>query len=93
MSEYVGKTVLIGLTFLTEEGEVGRREQFGGRISSIGEDVIRVELTNGKEYGLPPDLTALRPAPPGVYKSTSSGEVFENPDFLASWTISPPEKS
>jgi hypothetical protein len=90
-SDLVNKTVVIGLTFLNQQGEVDHRAQLAGTITSVGEDVVRIELTNGEEYTLPPDLDAFQPGKPGIYRSKTTGEVIENPDFITTWTIAPPD--
>lgn len=90
--DIVNKTVLIGLTILNEQGEVDRREQFSGTIRWVSEETIHVELDDGEDYTLPPDLDALHPAAPGVYTLKGSGKKIENPDFLTSWTITPPQE-
>src|SRR5581483_9443190 len=88
-SDLVGKTVLIGLTYLNEEGGVDHRTQLRGTFTWADEEMVRIELADGEEFTLPPDLEAFQPAPPGKYTLKGSGEVVENPDYLCAWTITP----
>jgi hypothetical protein len=89
--DYLGKTVIIGLTYYREvhgEQELVEQRQVHGRIArvSYGEGVI-IESENDTEYKLPPDLSLLEPAPPGEYEERSTGEVISNPDFITMWTV------
>jgi len=42
-------------------------------------------------YVLPPDLSALKPAPEGKYRLKSTGEVIVNPELMTIWTLNAPE--
>ena len=87
----IGKSIIIGLTFLNYEGAIVERKQLFGVIRSIGEDGIYIKLQNSEEeYTLPPDLSAIEKAPQGEYRLKSTGEVIVNPDLKASWTIQEP---
>lgn len=62
--------------------------QVHGRILRVSEDEGMVlELPNGSEFHLPPDLTVLQDAPPGEYTESSTGSAICDPDFLAMWEI------
>jgi hypothetical protein len=45
---------------------------------------------SGDVYTLPPDLRAFFPAPPGSYRLRETGEVVVDPDYTATWNITPP---
>jgi hypothetical protein len=87
----LGKTLLAGLTYLEPEGD--RLVQVYGEVVTL--DARRgIELRlSGKRSGdcfwLPPDLRAVSAATPGSYRLKVTGEVVENPDFTALWTIHP----
>jgi hypothetical protein len=88
----IGKHVLVGLTYLDAEGEVEEQEQFHGVIVEGGgpdEGVTLKRADTGEVVTLPP---GLEPAEPGEYTLRSSGETVVDPDFVATWTISPPEE-
>lgn len=63
-SDLVGKTVLVGLTYLNEAGEVDHREQLRGTFTWADEEMVRIELSDGEEFTLPPDLDVFEPAAP-----------------------------
>ena len=89
---YVGKRVLIILTYLDSTGAVKDRVQRHGIITRINEAVIAVNLQDtGEEFTLPADLSALRVAA-GEYRLKPSGEIVVNPDYLAVWTITEPDE-
>lgn len=90
-AELVGKTLLIGLTYVRYSGEPIEQRQLYGVVESAGPEVVVVRLSNGGEYRLPPDFRGVEPAPPGTYTLRSTGECIENPDYLCSWTITRPD--
>ena len=92
-ASFIGKHLLIGITYLDHDDSLIGREQFHGHIVRINEhEGIVVKLNgSGGEYKLPPDLNSLRQAPEGEYRLRSTGEVIVNPDLLTSWTINKPK--
>ena len=87
---YVGKYILIGLTYLDHEGNELRTDQRHGVITSANRDTIEISLRGVHEeqsWRLPPDLGAIFIADPGIYKLRATNEVVENPDLIANWTI------
>ncbi len=91
-NDYVGKHLLISLTYLDRAGEVKHKVQMHGIITRINEAIIAVERQdNGEEFTIPADMDALRAAAEGEYRLKPSGEVVVNPDYLAVWTIAEPE--
>ncbi|MBQ1499111.1 MAG: hypothetical protein IIZ38_12420 [Sphingomonas sp.] len=86
-----GATVLVGLTFVSAEGE--RREQVFGTVMEVGPGGITLRLEGargGELFALPPDLDAFAPADPGIYRLRETGEKVIDPDFTAAWTVSRP---
>lgn len=82
----IGKTLLMNLTFLDEDGEVVERQQFFGVVIDADEgEGITLDLLgehDGDTYTLPPQTSAIKAAEPGV---VSLGG--DKPDFVASWII------
>jgi hypothetical protein len=91
-ASFVGKHLLIGLTYLDHLGEVVEQKQLHGEITRITphEGVIISLAPSGDEFRLPPDLRSLQVAPPGEYRLRSTGEVVVNLDLLTQWTINKP---
>lgn len=84
----INAVVLIGITRLN--GDEATQEQFFGTIEKADPQGILLMLGGlraGEQYRLPPDPRAFTQADPGVYRLRSTGEVLENPDFIATWTI------
>jgi hypothetical protein len=92
----VGKTVIIGLTYVDAEGAVDRREQLHGQIvSADSEKGFAVELRGkraGETYWMPPQPDNVHPAPPGTYRLRSTGEEIVDPDLVSNWIISKPDE-
>ncbi len=93
--DYVGKTVLIGVTYLDHKERVTSQIQWYGTITEVSNQKgIVINLKNDTNYcALPPDLSALRPAKKGEYKLHSTGEIVIDPDFLTTWTRKAPDPS
>jgi hypothetical protein len=87
---YIGKHLLVGITYLDHEGKLLEQNQFHGEIVRINENegiVIRLHDSD-EEFKLPPSVKSLQPAPPGEYRLRATGEVVVNPDFITTWTKS-----
>lgn len=84
-ARYLGKRLLVGITYETHAGEFLRQEQFHGLIVQAGKDCIVIERADsGERVSLPPEL---QKAPPGEYRLRSTGEVVVDPDYLAKWVF------
>ena len=88
---FIGKTIIIGLTFLDNINQKVQRRQLSGTISDINEKGIFVNLDEGGVYTLPPDVSAIQAAPPGEYEFESTGKVVVNPDYMTTWRIYKPD--
>ncbi len=93
--QLIGKTVIIGLTYVDGADTVTRRVQIHGVIGLANQtDGVRIDLLGtkaGDTYWLPPDTSNFDPAQPGVYRLKETGEEIVDPDFLSTWTIHAPE--
>ena len=87
----LGRLVLVGLTYVTPDGEVIERVQVKGVVVRCDPATVHIEQADGGELlTLPPDLRPFQPAPAGSYRLRSTGEVVLDPDYLATWTIRRP---
>ena len=82
---------MVGLSYykvVDDEEKFVEQKQIHGRILrvSYGEGVV-IELDDGSEYKLPPDLSLLQPASPGEYTETSTGKLIVDPDLVTKWTL------
>jgi hypothetical protein len=89
LKSLIGKNVVIGLNLLDNEGTLRGTNQVHGRIirASRAEGIVVFLEEDQQEFRLPPQPSALQPAPPGQYREKRSGAVIENPDFLTVWDI------
>ena len=84
--------MLVGITRLNRAGKVAEQRQFHGRVARVSrEEGIVIVNAAGEELKLPPDVRAFVPADPGEYRLRSTGEVVVDPDYTATWTITPPD--
>lgn len=91
-NEYVGKHLLMSLTYLDRAGALDHKVQLHGVITRINEAVIAVERQdNGEEFTLPAILSNLEVAAEGEYRLKPSGDVVVNPDYLVVYTIGGPD--
>ena len=89
--KYIGKTILVGISVFSAEGELIDRYQYFGEIVSIGKDVIRIKTDEGDSRTIPPDFSAIEKAQKGIYTLKSNGRQIENPDFISSWSVTKEE--
>jgi hypothetical protein len=91
LTKYVGKTIIVGMSYREYGHEVSRQYQFHGDIVRVNlQEGVVVRLPSGEERQLPPDARAFKPAPPGEYRFRSTGEVIVNPDLMTTWFVDPP---
>jgi hypothetical protein len=92
-ASYIGKHLLVGVTYLDHNEHMLEKEQFHGDIVRINEhEGIVIKLRDsGNEFKLPPQVETLRPASPGEYQLRATGEVVVNPDLVATWTVVKPK--
>lgn len=91
-ASYIGKHLLIGVSYLDHNERLLEQKQFHGDIVRINdhEGIVIKLRDSGNEYTLPPDIDALRPAPVGEYRLRATGEVVVNPDLMTTWTLTKP---
>jgi hypothetical protein len=83
-AEFIGKTVLVGMTYVDADDNVLEQRQWHGRIESVGE-LLEIRVHGSDEIRtLLPKLSA---AEPGEYHLRSTGEVVVDPDFIATWEV------
>lgn len=90
---YVGKYILIGVTYLDHEGQLLEQIQMHGTVVSVSPDGIAIALgglRTGESWVMPPVLDSISPANPGIYNLRSTGEIIEDPDLLATWSVTKP---
>jgi hypothetical protein len=93
-ASYVGKYVLIGLTYKDHLGNETNQEQMHGVIESASVNGVQISLRGtraGTTWNSPPLLDAIRPAKPGNYTLSTTNETIENPDLLCNWIITSPK--
>jgi len=87
---FVGKYILVGITYLDSLGKELRRQQLHGIVERAGPEGILISLRGAREgqsWNMPPLLRAISPAEPGIYRLHETGEKIENPDLLATWEM------
>jgi hypothetical protein len=89
MITYVGKKILVGLSFYSEQHELIYEGQIAGKITRVNNEGITIQPENSlDEFKLPPDIAALQAAAPGLYNLRNGNvESVENPDFTVVYNI------
>ena len=91
---YLGKYILIGVTYMNSAGQVEDSVQMHGVVESASRDGIKVSLKgerDGQSWTMPADPSAISPAQPGRYQLPETGEIIENPDFICTWMVQKPQ--
>ncbi len=87
ISDLLGKTILVGITYYTRDNEILEQKQYWGTVIEANEQQILFRQKNGELFGLPPDLRSTKPAPKGEYRLRSTGETVVDPDFTSTWSV------
>lgn len=86
-----GAVVLVGMT--DRDPQADRLEQVFGTVIAVDRIkgvVLRLGGSrSGDVFHLPPDLRPFRAAAPGSYRLRAGGDVVEDPDYIADWTVTP----
>ena len=86
LSQLIGKTLLVGITYLDSDGRADRQIEFAGIVVAV-EPLVTIERGTEKTFTLPAAPEAFAVGTPGTYRLRSTGEVVVNPDFVTSWTV------
>lgn len=91
---FVGKKILVGLTYLNANGEVREQLQLHGSISSVGDHTVAFVKADGSgQFSIPFDGQLDTADPEAVYTLRSATESVTGVNFVASFTIHPPSGS
>jgi hypothetical protein len=93
-SDFVGKVILLGVTYENSLGEVTGQQQWSGTIKTYSNTLgIQIDLDDSDEFcAIPPMAEAISKAPEGEYRLRSTGKVIVNPAYLATWICKKPEE-
>ena len=87
LKSLLNKTIVVGITYFDANGyEIGKK-QFAGIITKADKK-SGIEVFNKSTNSiitLPPDLTAIESAQPGIYTLKSTGETVTDPDYTSTW--------
>lgn len=89
MDNAIGKTILVGLTIVSNVGAVEQR-QLVGTITECSPDsgiLIASDTPSTEDVRLPYCPVALVAAPPGTYNLAGSNREVKDPDYITSWTF------
>jgi hypothetical protein len=93
---YVGKYILVGITYYDYLDNELERNQLHGIIESATPNGIVILLKgvhSNEKWNMPPMLDSIEPAKPGRYQLLRTNEFIDNPDLLSKWKVTnPPPK-
>ena len=90
LSQLIGKTLLVGITYLDSDGRVDRQIQFAGIVVAV-EPLVTIERGTEKPFTLPPAVdNFFEVGTPATYHLRSTGEVVVDPDFVTTWEVHSP---
>jgi len=95
VEKYLGKRLLVGITYKKHDGTLIEQKQLHGTIVRINDNegiVLRLHGSD-EEFRLPPHFESLEPAVSREYRLRSTGELVIDPDFVATWTVTKPRPS
>ena len=86
---YVGKRILVGLTYYNRRGRVTNTRVFHGIVEAVS-GPITVRMNSGATISVPP---VVREADRAIYHLRKTGEVVEYPDLLSEWEVHAPNRT
>jgi hypothetical protein len=89
LSQMLGKTLLVGITYLDSEQRVTRKVQFAGTVVEV-EPLVTIDRGESGLFTLPPGEDAYFVARSGEYRLRETGEVIVNPGFVTTWAVHEP---
>ncbi len=90
LSELMGKSLLVGITYLGDEDEVLSQLQFAGVVTAV-DPLVAIDRPGLDPFSLPAAVDAFDHAEPGDYRLRATGETVVNPDFITTWTVHTPD--
>ena len=98
LQDVINKTCLIGITYLTAEGDTLKQAQYAGTVIEVDEEEgIKVKLmavegsgtpaSKTPNFHLPASLDAWFIAPKGHFKNAEHHIDIENPDYFVTWDV------
>ena len=83
-----GKVVLVGLTFIDQEGKIIERYQTHGTIAKLTIDgFFKIIRDDNSVFRIPYLKETIKKAKEGKYREVSTGETIENPDLIMTWKV------
>lgn len=83
-----GKTFLIGLTFLDQEGETIEQYQTHGTVVKLTVDgFFKIRRADDSIFTIPYARDTIKIAKQGEYREKITGETIKDPDFIMIWKI------
>ena len=86
-----GKVLLVGISYIAEDGSLVEQQQFFGQVQSAhSRKGILLALQGrraGEQYNLPPDTRSVNAASAGEYRLRSTGEVVVDPDYTVTFSL------
>jgi hypothetical protein len=87
---YIGKYILVGVTYLDGDGRLIRHDQRHGVIVDVKSSQLSIALKgnfDGEMFSIPLDLRAIKEANPGSYELLATEEIVIDPDLISTWTV------
>lgn len=92
--DLIGRTLLVGLTYLEHDGSLQDRRQVFGTVESCDpkKGIALREADTDEMFVIAPVLEAIDFGEPGIYRMADRDEEIEDPDFVALITVTRPAR-
>lgn len=93
--KYLGKHLLVGLTYLDADQRIREQVKLHGNIVEISENTIVFKRNdNNENFSIPFDEDNIEEVDPAlIYTLRSTGEAVKSVNYLSSWTIHSPQEA
>jgi hypothetical protein len=85
----IGKVILIGVSLYRADDTFIRKTQVHGVVKEFDPEagIVIEDAATGREFYLPPALSHIHAAAPGVYRARNTGDEVTDPDFVTQWAV------
>ena len=87
-SEFIGKNILVGLSWVDYEDNLLAQQSVFGRITRIADNMLYIDSGEDEEFTIPFDAEHIERSDPAlIYNLHNPQTTITGVDFTSEWTI------
>jgi len=89
-----GKVFVIGLSFVDKDGQLIEQYQTHGTVIGLTSNgLLKILREDNSIFQMPFDKEIIEKAKKGEYREKTTGQIIQDPDFMATWEITIPDNA